>query len=110
MTDDLALWQRIVNAERDEAKSRWAAALSIAAIVMLLITSVTVANFNAAPPVLSTTLLPLEPEAVAPYVPANGCLKLYRGQWLSTELKHSGDVEKLRVECFYGYGKKWEAM
>ena len=39
-----------------------------------------------------------------------GCTKLYRGQWLRGQIVHKGDVEKLRLECFYGYGPAWSAM
>ena len=39
-----------------------------------------------------------------------GCTKLYRGQWLRVEVIHRGDVEKLRIECFYGYGPQWQAL
>ena len=36
--------------------------------------------------------------------PSLDCLRLVRGQWLYGAIRHAGDIEPLRAECFYGYG------
>lgn len=45
MTDDLEVWRRVNSDSREESKARIASAASIAAIVMLLVTNFTVANY-----------------------------------------------------------------
>jgi hypothetical protein len=103
VTDDLLLWQRIVNAERDEGKARWAAVLSIAAIIMLLITSFTLAHrgtINAAPQAVSTSLLPLELTEAAPST--HYCTSLRNGQWLQAVSIQRDRHGFEWHECYYG--------
>ena len=39
-----------------------------------------------------------------PAAPTLDCLRVQRGQWLYGAIRHAGDIEPLRAECFYGYG------
>ena len=94
------------------------ALFATAAVMLFAVASTSLPNpDNAAPqahesPASPPVTVSHEPAAAAPLYAAThtGCLRLYRGQWLSTEIVHRGDREKLRVECFYGYGPQWEAM
>ena len=36
--------------------------------------------------------------------PSLDCQRYVRGQWLYGAIRHAGDIEPLRAECFYGYG------
>lgn len=89
MTDDLQVYSRIVRTVAEERRARIAGSLSVAAIVLLLITSVTVAHRgvpNAAPQAVSLpSSLPHQPAVAAPYTP---CPKLNRGAWLRWEIAH----------------------
>lgn len=70
MTDDLNAWSGIQRTVREERRARLAGALSVAAICMLLITNVTVANRGAlfaAPQALSPTFLPPKPAEAASF-------------------------------------------
>ena len=44
------------------------------------------------------------PSTTAVAAPSLDCPRLVRGQWLYGAIRHAGDAEPLRAECFYGYG------
>lgn len=85
MNDDLNAWSSIVRTVGEERQARVAGALSVAAIILLLVTNFTIAhmgNFNEAPEVVSSIPLPVTP-AASPYTP---CPKLNKGRWLTAEI------------------------
>ena len=68
MNDDLNAWSRIARTVDEERRARIAGVLSVVAICMLLITSVTVAHRGvtiAAPPAVSSSAFPPTQPAVA---------------------------------------------
>ena len=84
MNDDLQAWVRGVRTADDEHRARVAGTLSVVAIILLLITNVTVANrdpVNAAPQVVA--IPPPLFAVAAPYTP---CQKLRNGAWLRSEI------------------------
>jgi hypothetical protein len=103
VTDDLEVWQRV----REDAKARIAGALSIAAIVLLLIVSFTLARnpMGAAQEgqsLDSASRAIGEDRAEPAFAPSyTHCPKLQNGRWLRTEVMHRGDRERLRIECYY---------
>ena len=99
---------------------RLAVALCATAAVMLFAAGSWQVHDNAAPTVATTgegtsvalidnVAIPAPKQGQSAAAPL-GCVKLYKGQWLRVEAVHRGDVEKLRIECFYGYGTQWEAI
>lgn len=101
MNDDLNAWSRIVRSTDEERKARVAGVLSVVAICMLLITSVTVAHRGttiAAPPAVSSSAFPpTQPAVAASYVP---CPKLRAGKWLRAEIAQQAR-DGWRIACVY---------
>lgn len=111
MTDDL----QVFLSARDEQRARVAGVLSVTAIVMLLVTSFTLARgpINAAPTVATTgeaqaglidnvaiRAAPLLGQSVAaPF----DCPRLQGRQWLRLAVCQQGDLTLAGCECVYGY-------
>ena len=89
------------------------ALFATAAVMLFAFASTSLPNpDNAAPqdsPSAPARAVPMTELAAAAPTPL-GCTKLYRGQWLRVEVQHKGDVERYRLECFYGYGPEWAAL
>ena len=116
MNDDLNAWSRIARTVDEERRARIAGVLSVVAICMLLITSVTVAHRGvtfAAPPAVSSSAFPPTqpavpasmPEAVPVYetkyaltrlsfpIQCNG--RQRKGGWI----EHDGDTTRTGRKC-----------
>ena len=97
MNDDLNAWSRIARTVDEERRARIAGVLSVVAICMLLITSVTVAHRGvtfAAPPAVSSSAFPPTQPAVAAFMPAAVPIFEARPIPLSSPVQCSGKRNK----------------
>lgn len=106
LPDDLLVY----TSARDEQRARLAGSLSVVAIVMLLITSFTLArgvqwNTGAGQSsVFSHAQVPAT--APLPYsasAPTINCQKLQQGRWLRAAVCHQGDLTLAGCDCIYGH-------
>ena len=52
----------------------------------------------------ATPMRQAETEVKPASAPSLDCPRLVRGQWLYGAIRHAGDIEPLRIDCFYGHG------